>query len=55
MIFGIGHGFCFKYLSRFLKSFRKRTQFDLGFGFAKAGAPHSESFDTSRTTNRTKL
>ena len=54
MIFGIGYGFRFTCLFKFLKSLRKRTRFDLGLGYAKDGAPHSESFATSRTPNRTR-
>ena len=54
LIFGIGYGFCFNCLFRFLKSLRKRTQFDLGLGLAKDGAPHYESYVTSRNPNRNK-
>ena len=41
-------------LFKFLKSIRKRTPFDVGLGCEKDGAPHSESFATSRTHSRTK-
>ena len=53
-IFGIGYGFLFNCLFRFLKSLGKRTRFYLGLGCAKDGAPHSESFTTSVTHTRTK-
>ena len=53
LIFGIGYGFRFNCLFTFLKSLRKRTQFDFGLDCAKDWAPHSESFDTSRTPSRT--
>ena len=54
LIFGIGYGFLFNCLLRFLKLLRKSTQFDLFLGWEKDGAPHYESFDTSRTPNSTK-
>ena len=54
MIVGIGYGFHFRFLFRFLKSLRKHTSFDLGLGCPHGGAPRSESFDASRTSNRTK-
>ena len=53
LIFGIGYGFCFIFLFRFLKSLGKRKQFDLGLGWVKDGAPHSESFDTTRNPSIT--
>ena len=53
-MFGKGYGFCFNFLFKFLKSFRKRTQFGLGLGCAKDGAAHSESFYTSSTPSKTK-
>ena len=54
-IFGIGYCFWFNCLFKFLNSLRKYTRFDLGLGCAKDGAPHSESFATSRNTSRNKL
>ena len=50
----IGYDFCFNCLFRFLKILRKLTRFDLGLDCAKDGAPHSESFATSRTPSNTK-
>ena len=42
LILGIGCGLRFNFLFRLLKSLRKRTQFDLGLGCAKDGAPYYE-------------
>ena len=39
LIFGIGYGFCFNYLFRFLDSLRKLTWFDLGLGCENDGLP----------------
>ena len=47
------HAFIFSF--NFLKSLRKRTHFFVGLGCAKYGAPHSESFSTPSTPNRTKF
>ena len=55
LIIGIGYGFHFNYLFRFLKSLIRILLFNLGLGCAKYGDPHSESFYTSRTPNRTKF
>ena len=54
LTFGIGYGFRFNCLFIFLKSFLKLTRFYSVLGCAKDGDPHSESFDTSRTPNKTK-
>ena len=54
LILGIGYGFCFNCLFRLLNSLRKQTRFDLGLGWAKYEARHSESFSNSKTPNRTK-
>ena len=54
MNLGIGYGFRFNYLFRFLKSLIKGTKFDLGLCRAKYGAHHSESFATLGTHNPTK-
>ena len=54
MIFGIGYGFRFNCLFRFLKSLRKYTRFDLGLGWAKDGDTHYESFANLRTPSITK-
>ena len=54
MILGIGYDLRFNCLFIFLKSLRKRTQFELGLGCAMYEAPHSESLALSRTTSRTK-
>ena len=54
MIFGRGYGFCFNCLFILLKPLIKCTQVDLGLGYVKDGSPHSESFYTLRTPNRTK-
>ena len=53
-IFIIGYGFQFNFLFIFLKLLSIHTQFGLGFGFAKYGAPHSESFETSSNPISTK-
>ena len=45
-------GFRYNCLFRFLKSVRKRTRFDIGLAWVKDGAPHSESFTTSKNTNK---
>ena len=52
--FGIGYSFCFNCFFKFLKSIRKRTQFDLGLGCVKDGAPRYESFSTPRNHIGTK-
>ena len=54
MIFGIGYGFCFNCLFRFLSSLRKHIRFDLGLVWAKDRDPHSESFATLRAPSRTR-
>ena len=54
LILGIGHSLRFNCLLRFLKSLSKCTQFDLGLGCVKDGAPHSESLDFSSTPSRNK-
>ena len=54
LILGIGYGLRLNYLSIFLSSLRKYTQFDLGLGCAKDGATHSGSFTSSRTYSRNK-
>ena len=48
LVSGIGYGFRLNCLFRFLRSLRKRTRFDLGLGWEKDGATHSESFATLR-------
>ena len=54
MVFGIGYGFLFNFLFRFLKLLRRRNRFDLGLGCANNLVPHYESFATSRTPSTTK-
>ena len=53
-ILGIGYGYCFNCLFKFLKSIRKLTRLDLGLGRAKYGAPHSVSFATFSTPSINK-
>ena len=55
LILGIVYGLRFNFLFIFLKSLRKRTRFVLALGYGKDGAAHSESFDISSTTSRTKF
>ena len=55
LILGIGYGLRFDCLLVFLKSLRKRTQFDLGLGCTKDWDPHYGSLVYSRTPSRTKL
>ena len=45
LILGVGYGLHCNCFLRFIKSLRRRTQFDLGLGCAKDGDPHSEFFD----------
>ena len=54
LIFGMGYGFCFNCLYRFLESLRKRTRFYLGLGCAKDVYPYPESIATSSIHSRDK-
>ena len=54
LILGIGYVLRFNCLFIFIRSLRKRTQFDLSFGCAKNGAPHYELLACSRNHIRAK-